>query len=114
MQNTVSELTMMDTLSLKDTDYIKTVIHTKSSKGLRPKGIKDKIAKSILITLFIIPILFFIYKYLSLIKERRHLLTSNQSLIDEIDNKNRAINQLSEKVKNYVKESEDLEKRHRT
>ena len=45
MQNTVSELTMMDTLSLKDTDYIKTVIHTKSSKGLRPKGIKDKIAK---------------------------------------------------------------------
>ena len=96
MQNTVSELTLMDTLNQKDTDYIKTVIHTKSKKGIRPKNIKTKIAKSILITLFIIPILFFIYKYLSLIKERRNLLTNNQ-LLDEIDSKNKAINHLNEK-----------------
>ena len=98
MQNTVSELTLMDTLNQKDTDYIKTVIHTKSKKGIRPKNIKTKIAKSILIliTHFIIPILFFIYKYLSLIKERRNLLTNNQ-LLDEIDSKNKAINHLNEK-----------------
>lgn len=73
MQNTVSELTMMDTLNQKDTDYIRTVIHTKVKKRLRPKSFKSKIVQSLLITLFIIPILFFIYKYISLIKERRNL-----------------------------------------
>ena len=110
MSNTVNEMRVFDKLDKDDNDYINNVIKKRPKNGIKGRK-KDKVKmKNTIIIMIGVGILFgFLYKYVSLILEKRYLINDNEMLSVEIQKKNMDINQLNEQVKQYSKENQDLE-----
>ena len=110
MSNTANEMRVFDKLDKDDNDYINNVIKKRPKNGIKGRK-KDKVKiKNTIIIMIGVGILFgFLYKYVSLILEKRYLINDNEMLSVEIQKKNMDINQLNEQVKQYSKENQDLE-----
>ena len=100
MSNTVNEMRVFDKLDKDDNDYINNVIKKRPKNGIKGRK-KDKVKiKNTIIIMIGVGILFgFLYKYVSLILEKRYLINDNEMLSVEIQKKNMDINQLNEQVK---------------
>lgn len=110
MSNTVNEMRVFDKLDKDDNDYINNVIKKRPKNGIKGRKIDKVKIKNTIIIMIGVGILFgFLYKYVSLILEKRYLINDNEMLSVEIQKKNMDINQLNEQVKQYSKENQDLE-----